>query len=312
VADPARTGPAPAEFPDPRAVLRAYGLRPRKGLGQHFLVDRAALARIVGAAALSASDTVLEVGPGPGLLTAALAERAGRVVAVELDSDLATVLRGLFALRPNVEIVAADILRVDPATLVGVAGSVTGRVAGYQVVANLPYHITSAVLRHLLEARARPERLVVMVQKEVAERILAQPGQLSVLAVSVQLYAAPSLVTLVPASAFYPAPKVDSAVLRLDVHPEPPADVTDLDAFFEVVRAGFGQKRKQLKNSLAAGLGLDAPTTAALLSAAHVDGTRRAETLALPEWAALAQAWLARGPCRASAGQVQPGHHVQA
>ncbi len=283
-----------AEFPDPRAVLRAYGLRPRKGLGQHFLVDRAALAHILAAAELGPGDTVLEVGPGPGLLTAALAERSGRVVAVELDPDLVTVLGGLFALQPRVSIVAADILRVDPASLAGLAPGVTGRATGYKVVANLPYHITSAVLRHLLEARARPERLVVMVQREVAERILAAPGRLSVLAVSVQLYARPSLVTTVPAAAFHPPPKVDSAVLRLDVHPRLPVDIPDVDTFFAVLRAGFGQKRKQLKNSLSAGLGLDAAAVAGLLATAGVDGTRRAETLTLAEWAALARALAAR------------------
>jgi len=275
------------EFPDPRAILRAYGLHPRKALGQHFLVDRDALAAIVAAADLAPTDTVLEVGAGVGILTAALAERAGRVVAVELDDDLQVALRGLFALQPRVEIVAADILRVDPAALLGLPPGAGGRQAGYKVVANLPYNITSAVLRHLLEAPVRPERLVVMVQQEVAQRLLAQPGDMSVLAVSVQLYAAPSLVTLVPAASFHPPPKVDSAVIRLDVHLQPPVDVPDVDRFFRVVRAGFGQKRKQLKNSLAHGLQLDGPTTAAILAAAGVDGTRRAETLSQAEWAAL-------------------------
>jgi 16S rRNA (adenine1518-N6/adenine1519-N6)-dimethyltransferase len=277
-------------FPDPRAILRAYGIRPNKRLGQHFLIDRAALAAIVEAAGLSPTDAVLEIGPGPGVLTAELVARSGRVVAVELDPELRAVLKALLGLKPNLTIVDADILTVDPASAMGFGPDASGRRLGYKVVANLPYQITSAVLRHILEARVRPERAVVMVQKEVAERLLAAPGDMSILAVAVQLYAAPSLVKVVPAASFHPPPKVDSAVVRLDVHDSPPVEVGDLEQFFKVVRAGFGQKRKQLKNSLASGLGLDAEATQRLLANASIDGTRRAETLSLVEWAALAGA----------------------
>jgi 16S rRNA (adenine1518-N6/adenine1519-N6)-dimethyltransferase len=276
-----------ADFPDPRALLRRYGLRPNKRLGQHFLIERSVLTEILAAAEVTSSDTVLEIGPGLGLLTAALAERAGRVVAVELDPLLRGVLLQLLGLRPNVEIVTADILQADPPALLGLPHEATGRWPGYKVVANLPYNITSAVLRQILEARVQPERAVVMVQKEVAERIVAGPGDMSVLAVAVQFYATPSLVTIVPAASFHPPPKVDSAVLRLDVRATPRADVPDVAAFFRVVRAGFGQKRKQLKNSLAAGLELDGATTATVLATAGIDGTRRAETLTLAEWATL-------------------------
>lgn len=260
--------------------MRRLGVRPKRSLGQNFLVDPAYLGRIVEAAELSAEDRVLEVGPGPGNLTAGLAARAGRVVAVELDDRLQDELRAKFAAQPGVTIVHGDILALDACELMG-------EDAGYKVVANLPYYITSAVLRHLLEAACRPAMMVVMVQREVAERMCAGPGAMSLLAVSVQFYAAPRVVFRVPAGAFYPRPKVESAVVRLDVRAEPA--VTDVPAarFFEVVRAGFGQKRKQLVNSLSAGLGMGKDRVYAALGRAGLDPRRRAETLALAEWRAL-------------------------
>jgi 16S rRNA (adenine1518-N6/adenine1519-N6)-dimethyltransferase len=268
---------------DPREVLRRHGLQPRKGLGQNFLVDRRALERIVAAADLAPHDTVLEVGPGVGQLTRLLSEAAGRVVAVELDRQMVAVLRQELADRPNVQIVEADILEVDPGALAA------GR--PYKVVANLPYYITSAALRHLLEAQPPPSLLVVTVQQEVAERITAAPGEMSLLAVSVQFYGRPRRVARIPAGAFYPPPKVDSAALRIDVYPpeERPVQVDDVEGFFRVVRAGFGQRRKQLRNSLAAGLRLDSGQVEAALERAGIDSRRRAETLSLAEWAALAR-----------------------
>jgi 16S rRNA (adenine1518-N6/adenine1519-N6)-dimethyltransferase len=268
---------------DPREVLRRHGLQPRKGLGQNFLVDRRALERIVAAADLAPHDTVLEVGPGVGQLTRLLSEAAGRVVAVELDRQMVAVLRQELADRPNVQIVEADILEVDPGALAA------GR--PYKVVANLPYYITSAALRHLLEAQPPPSLLVVTVQQEVAERITAAPGEMSLLAVSVQFYGRPRRVARIPAGAFYPPPKVDSAALRIDVYPpeERPVQVDDVEGFFRVVRAGFGQRRKQLRNSLTAGLRLDSEQVEAALERAGIDSRRRAETLSLAEWAALAR-----------------------
>lgn len=247
------------------------------------------------AADLGPADTVLEVGPGLGVLTDALARSAGRVVAVELDPGMRTVLSQVLGAHANVAIVAADILEVEPADVLALPPGACGTWPSYKVVANLPYQITSAVLRHLLEARVRPERAVIMVQKEVAERILAAPGAMSVLAVAVQVYARPSLVSIVPADAFYPAPKVDSAVLRLDTFPEPLVALADLPSFFRVVRAGFGQKRKQIKNSLASGLALDPAGALDLLAVAGIEPRRRAETLSLEEWAALRAAWEALG-----------------
>ncbi|GIV77812.1 MAG: ribosomal RNA small subunit methyltransferase A [Litorilinea sp.] len=275
-------------------LIRRYDLSPKRSLGQNFLVDETHLDRIAAAAELSPQDVVLEVGPGLGGLTRRLAQQAGRVVAVELDDRLIQVLREELAPFPHVQIVHGDILTLDPATLVAgadalgaipTAGSLTW--ATYKVVANLPYYITSAVLRHLLEARLRPSLAVLMVQKEVAERICAQPGQMSLLAVSVQFYARPQMVHRVPAGAFYPRPKVDSAVLRLEVFPEPAVQDVAPERFFAVVRAGFSQKRKQLLNSLSAGLHWPKPQLQRLLEGAGIDPRRRPETLSLDEWRAI-------------------------
>lgn len=273
--------------PQPRsesvpALLRAYGLRPQKGLGQNFLVDEAAMDRIVAAADLSPDDVVIEVGAGLGTLTRRLARHAGRVVAVELDARLVEVLTDRLADLPHLQIIQGDILSLSD---LGVAH------LEYKVVGNLPYYITSAVLRHFLEHEPRPRLLVVTVQREVAERIVAQPPHMSLLAVSVQFYGRPRVVARIPAGAFYPPPKVDSAVVRIDVTEQPTIalhsglDPTD---FFRVVRAGFGQKRKTLRNSLSAGLGVIPTRVEKALELADIDPRRRAETLNLPEWARLA------------------------
>ncbi len=266
---------------DPREALRRHGLKPSKGLGQNFLVDRGALHKIVEAAELQPGDVVLEVGPGIGQLTRLLSEAAGRVIAVELDRRMVEALRQELAGRPNVETVQGDILALDPAALAGARP--------YKVVANLPYYITSAALRHLLEAQPPPSLLVVTVQREVAERIAAGPGEMSMLAVSVQFYGHPRRVARIPAGAFFPRPKVDSAIVRIDVYPpgERPIQVEDTGRFFDVVRAGFGQKRKQLRNSLAAGLQISSEQAAEALRQAGIEPARRAETLSLQEWEAL-------------------------
>lgn len=266
-------------------LIRRHELNPKRSLAQNFLVDESHLARIAAAATLTPADQVLEIGPGLGALTQHLAAQAGRVVAVELDDRLIELLRQHFVAQPQVTIVHADILEVDPGTLLAQPDQPA---APYKVVANLPYYITSAVLRHLLEAPQPPQTIVVLIQKEVAERICATPGDMSILAVSVQFYATPHLVHHVPAAAFYPRPKVDSAVLRLDRLPTPAVPDLDVTAFFRVVRAGFSQKRKQLVNTLSAGLQLPKTTAAAALHAVEIDPTRRAETLSLVEWGRLA------------------------
>ncbi|MGQ9626577.1 MAG: 16S rRNA (adenine(1518)-N(6)/adenine(1519)-N(6))-dimethyltransferase RsmA [Anaerolineae bacterium] len=266
-----------------RELLREFDLHPRKKLGQNFLLAEGILRKILAAAEVGPEDTVLEVGAGPGTLTRLLAERAGRVVAIELDSGLAKVLAHTLRAYHNVEIVEGDILALEPARLVAPA-------ATYKVVANLPYYITSAALRHLLEAEIRPRLMVVTVQYEVAQRLLARPGEMSLLAVSVQFYGRPKLVARVPAGAFYPRPEVDSAIVRIDLHPALPLAVGDLVRFFTLVRAGFAQKRKQLRNSLAAGLALPALEMEAALRQAGIDPKRRPQSLSLEEWKRLYQA----------------------
>ena len=262
-------------------LLREYGLRPRKSLGQHFLISEAHLKGIVAAANLTCDDVVLEIGPGLGTLTQRLAAEAGQVIAVELDDGMIAVLEDLFASTPNVTIVHGDILQLRPVDLLS---RIAHTSPAYKVVANLPYYITSAVLRHLLEAERPPELMVLTMQREVAERICAGPPAMSLLAVSVQFYAEPELVQHIPAGAFTPRPKVDSAVLRLRLRPQPAVDVANVARFFRIVRAGFGQRRKQLRNGLAHGLGLPANDVAAVLEQAGVDPRRRAETLTLAEW----------------------------
>ncbi len=273
--------------PSIRDLLRAYDLDPKKSLGQNFLTDDGYLDRIAGGADLTAADTVLEIGPGLGALTARLAEQAGRVVAVELDDRLISVLRGMFGTREHVEIVHGNILELDPGALV----QNDDAAPMYKVVANLPYYITSAVVRHLLEADSPPSLTVVMVQQEVAERICAEPGDMSILSVAVQFYADPSTLFDVPASAFYPRPKVDSAVLRLATRPHPATvgiePAIDTRRFFNIVRAGFSQKRKQLRNSLSAGMHLSKADIDVILHAADIDPARRAQTLSIDEWVGL-------------------------
>jgi 16S rRNA (adenine1518-N6/adenine1519-N6)-dimethyltransferase len=264
------------------ALLRRFNLRPKKSLGQNFLADEAALSKIVNAAELSPRDTVLEIGPGLGSLTRHLAESAHRVVAVELDSALLPALDLVLQPYPNVEVIPGDILQLPASDL--------RLPAAYKVVANIPYYITSAVLRHLLEAEARPALIVLTVQREVAERICAAPGRMSLLAVSVQFYSRPRIAARIPAGAFHPRPEVDSAVVRLEVLPQPAVAVPSADAFFHVVKAGFSQKRKQLRNSLSAGLQLESAAVGVALAQAGIDPKRRAETLTLEEWGALTRA----------------------
>jgi 16S rRNA (adenine1518-N6/adenine1519-N6)-dimethyltransferase len=282
-------------------LLRRHGLHLKKGLGQNFLADPVHLDRIVAAAELARDDVVIEVGPGVGTLTARLAAQAGRVVAVELDASLLPALHETLAICDNVAIVQGDILQLDPGQLSLVTGhwpmaNYQLNIDHYKVVANLPYYITSAAIRHFLTAAPPATLLVFTIQREVAQRIVATPPDMSLLAVSVQYFARPEIVARIPAGAFYPPPKVDSAILRLRPWGRPPVDAPDDDAFFAVVRAGFGQRRKQLRNSLRANLGLPQDQIDAMLVQASVEAQRRAETLTLAEWAQLAHAWRAIVP----------------
>ena len=232
------------------------------------------LSDIVSAAEPGPGDVVVEVGAGLGILTAELVERAGRVVAIEVDAGLASALRRTFATAPNLDVLNTDALEFDPG----------GLPPGYKVVANLPYYIASAVLRHFLESTPRPGQMVVMVQKEVGEGIVAPPGQMGLLGVSVQFYGRPSLVRYVSRSSFYPPPEVDSALVAIDVYPRPPLEVADGGRFFSVVRAGFSARRKQLHNALAQGLGLPAAIVVEILDQVGIDRRRRPQTLSIEEW----------------------------
>lgn len=272
----------------PRA-LRAVNLDAKKSLGQHFLRDLSVLDRIVEAAALTGSETVVEVGAGLGDLTERLSMAAGAVCAVEVDRDLIQVLERRFPGSKKLRIVQRDALASSPEDLLGDAGLAPP----YLVVANLPYYITSALLRHFLEAETPPVRQVLMVQKEVAERICAVPGEHSLLSLSVQFYAEPEILFTVPATAFYPPPKVESAVIRLTTRALPAARVDDVDRFFRLVAAGFKGRRKQLHNALPNGGGMTVEMTAAALQRAGVSPDRRAQMLTIDEWAAIYNSWRA-------------------
>jgi 16S rRNA (adenine1518-N6/adenine1519-N6)-dimethyltransferase len=259
---------------------------PKKSLGQHFLRDRTVPPRIAEAAGLQPDSTVVEVGPGLGVLTEELAARLdpqrGKLVAVELDQNLIPGLEVRFSGMPHVSFMHADVLEVQPEELVGDTP--------YKVVANLPYYITSAIMRHFLDAAHRPESLTVMVQREVADRMTARPPEMSLLAVAVQFYGRPRTLFRVPPGAFNPPPKVDSAVVHIEIYKpeERPARPRSVEAFFRVAQAGFGQRRKQLANTLSVGLRVPKDVALAKLREAGVDPTRRAETLTLPEWGAVA------------------------
>lgn len=280
---------------DVKALLRQYGIRPSKGLGQNFLADERVHERIVEASALQADDVVLEIGPGLGALTRRLAERASLVVAIELDRRMVAILADTLQDYPNVHIVQGDVLALDPVTVLSRARGVPEeRLGAYKVVANLPYYITSAVLRRLLTARLRPTLLTLMMQREVAERIIAPPGQLSLLALSVQVFGRPRIVQRVPAAAFYPRPKVDSAILCLSLEEQPRIAPDELPLFFRVAQAAFAQKRKQIHNSLHSNLGLADEEVRAALDEAGIAPHRRPQTLTIEEWGRLTRALLSK------------------
>lgn len=263
--------------------LRRLNLHTKKGLGQHFLVNEQAIQRVVSAAELGPGDTVVEVGPGLGVLTRELAREASRVIAVEIDSAMVTALRETISGLPNVSIVNADILECEPESLTEAAPS-------YKVVGALPYNIASAVLRHFLESPQKPRLMVAVLQKEVARTIAAKPGEMGLLSVGVQFYGHPTIVDYIARGSFYPPPKVESAILRIDVYNNPPIKVENEIEFFRVVRGGFSAPRKQLRNSLAQGLGMVPVDAAELLRKAGIDHRRRAETLSLEEWATVYRA----------------------
>jgi len=244
-----------------------------KSLGQHWLYDRVALAHIADCAELTSTDTVLEIGPGLGTLTSELLRRAGRVVAVEFDSELARKLPAQFPGK-NLEVIHSDILKFDLSTLP----------TDYKVVANVPYYITSKIVKMLMTAKNKPSITVILVQKEVAQRMAAKPGKMSILTVSAQIFAEVTLGNVVPAELFTPSPKVDSQVVILQKRKEPFfTDINEND-FFRVVKAGFSAKRKKLRSSLSGGLKLPKNEIEIILKKADISPDVRAEALDLDAW----------------------------
>ena len=274
------SGSPDTAFVDARAVLRRHGLRPDPRLGQNFLIDPEALERVVRAAELDPADCVLEIGAGVGTLTVRLARDARRVVAVELDRRLIAPLCEVVRNVLHVEVIHADVMQLD-------LGSVL-RGNPFRVVANIPYQITSHLIRRLMEMPHGPDRVVLTLQAEVVDRVVAEAGEMSLLALSVQVYGRAQRMARIPASAFFPAPEVDSAILRIDRHPRPVIAPELLPAFFRAARAGFQQRRKQMHNALAGGLGLPAAEVAAILEAAGIRPERRAQELSLEDWGRLA------------------------
>lgn len=262
-----------------RDLMRRHNIKPRKSLGQNFLLDSEILSQIVKSADVTPQSEVLEIGAGLGSLTRALAIAAQNVIAVELDDALIPALTEAVSPLENVTIIPGNILKMPIEEL--------HLQAGYFVVANIPYYITSALIRHLLEATKKPARIILTIQREVAERICASPGDMSLLALSVQVYGKPSICGRLPAGAFYPAPTVDSAVVRIDLYPEPVIPFDRINLFFKLIKAGFSQKRKMLRNSLSSGLHMTSEKIAVLLNASGIDPMRRAETLSIQEWDAL-------------------------
>ena len=259
----------------------AYG-PPRKSLGQHFLTDRNILGAIADAAEVGAGDTVIEVGPGRGALTTVLTERAHRVVAVELDGALARSLRA--AAPSNVEVVEADARVADPAALLG--GCVP-----YKMLGNLPYYAAMPILRRFLESDCRPERAAVLVQREVAEQMCAEPGLMSLVSLAVQLFGDARIARIVRPGSFTPPPKVTSAVVAIALHDGPVEGIDDEERFFVLARAGFSAPRKQLRNALSGGLKVAPDEAERLLAGAGIEASRRAQTLSMAEWASLYRAW---------------------
>lgn len=267
-------------------VCKRFGIHMSKKLGQNFLIRRSVVDEIVAAAELTAGEPVLEIGPGIGTLTQGLAQSGAAVTAVELDRRLLEVLDTTLAQYNNVRIIHGDVLKVNIPEIMNHKP--------FKVVANLPYYITTPIIMSLLEMKLPIERLVVMVQREVAERMVAQPGTKAygALSVAVQYYTESSIVMDVPPRAFMPAPEVTSAVICCRLREKPPVEVADEKLFFRVVKAAFAQRRKTFSNTMKT-TGLDKETIASVLAKANIDGARRGETFSLQELADVANAWYA-------------------
>lgn len=273
-----------------KALMQKYHLHPAKYLGQNFLIDKNAVKKLIAVADIKKSDTIIEVGAGVGTITIELAERAKKVIAVEKDRALIPILKENTKNFENVKLIQGDILQLQlsdyPLPVPPSPQASAGRSTRYSLLGNIPYYLTAPLLRKFLETANPPESMTLMVQKEMAQRICANPPDMSVLALSVQVYAEPKIIAIIPRSSFWPTPKVDSAIFRIarvttDVN-------TDLHEFFTIAKAGFSSPRKQLANNLSKKLGLTAEGTKAWLKETGIDPARRAETLTVREWARLA------------------------
>ena len=265
------------------SLMRDYGIKPKKGLGQNFLIDEVCLAKIAEIAHVDKNTDVLEIGAGLGNLTRHLAAAARKVTAVEIDRQLIPILKKITREFMNVRIVQGDILELPVSDLMDVPG--------YVVAANIPYYITSALIRYLLECTVKPSVIVLTIQQEVARRICAEAGALSLLALSVQVYGFPKIAARIPAGAFYPVPKVDSAILVVDLYDQPMIPYEQLGHFFRLAKAAFTQKRKMLHNSLAGATELNKEKAGLLLSRVGIDPKRRAQMLTIDEWKRLTSAY---------------------
>lgn len=265
-------------------IVKRFGLHMSKKLGQNFLIRHDVVADIAAAADIGPGDPVLEIGPGIGTLTQALAETGADVTAVELDTHLLPILEKTLEHYPNVRVIHGDIMKVDIEDIMGHKP--------FKVCANLPYYITTPIIMKLLEQKLPIEKIVVMVQKEVAERMISGPGSkiYGALSVAVQYYTQPEMIFEIPPKAFMPPPEVTSAVVTMDVREEPPVDVLEEKRFFMVVKAAFSQRRKTFSNTLKAA-GIAKEDVAAILADCGIDGTRRGETFRLDEFASVANAW---------------------
>ena len=272
-----------------REIKEKYGFRLTKSLGQNFLTDKNIIDDIIEGADIGENDLVIEIGPGIGVITWEAAQVARKVIAVEIDKNLIPILKDTLAGQDNISIVNADILKTDVNALIDEARAADPELAGVKIIGNLPYYITTPIIMKLLEDGVKADGITIMMQKEVADRIKAAPGTKAygALSIAVQYYCEVSSVVNVPKEVFVPQPKVDSAVLNLRILADRPADVRDREIFFAVVKAGFGQRRKTLNNSLMGVAGITKEIVADSLAAAGIDPTRRAETLDLQEFAEL-------------------------
>lgn len=257
--------------------LPGTGLKAKKRLGQNFLVDATIRDAVLNAACILPEDTIVEVGPGLGVLTEKLAALVKRVVAVELDGELASRLTQKLGKLSNLEIVHGDILKLD-------LKKTLGQDTSYKVVANIPYYITSPILRYFARNKVSPSLMVIMMQEEVAEDITSKPGHMTFLAISLQIFSCPEIICKVPASSFLPVPKVDSAVVRFNMLGTPVVPGEDIDGFLQLVHAGFASPRKQMRNSLALGLRQEPRAIEGLLKAVGIDPQRRPGNLTIEEW----------------------------